>query len=61
MEKRALCALVVAQKSRMLYCNIFSGDESSECDKHFLPNVAWITGKNEVALTTVEVYLYWIA
>ncbi|CAB4009819.1 kinesin unc-104, partial [Paramuricea clavata] len=23
------------------------GDESSECDKHFLPNVAWITGKNE--------------
>ena len=42
-------------------CNIFSGDESSECDKHFLPNVAWITGKNEVALTTIEISLYWIA
>lgn len=28
----------------------FKGDESSECDKHFLPNVAWINGKNEVKL-----------
>ena len=25
-----------------------AGDESSECDKHFLPNVAWITEKTEV-------------
>ena len=49
---------------RLLYCIyviFFSGDESSECDKHFLPNVAWITGKNEVALTTIEISLYWIA
>ena len=38
----------------ILYSVIFfKGDESSECDKHLLPNVAWITGKNEVALMPI--------